>query len=427
MVFPMHTSTENPGFILIVDDNPTNLSVLAHALKGAGFSVRIATDGQTAIEQIQDELPELILLDVQMPGIDGFETCHLLKKNPLTKDIPIIFMTALADVKSKIKGLSLGAVDYITKPFEQEEVLLRVGIHLKLRYLTKTLQQWNENLEQQVIERTSALQKAQVQLVQQEKLATLGQLVSGVAHEINNPMSCIVSNISPAAQYISDIQSIIKLYQKNYPDPVPEISQALEDLDIEFSIDDLSKILISMKLSADRIQNILISMRKFSRSDSTKKMIVNLHDGIDSTLVILHHRLKAVGKRPGIEVIKEYGDFPGIECYPGPLNQVFMNILANGIDALENLPKPVIKIRTELIDQQWVKVQISDNGSGIPDDIKAKLFQPLFTTKPLGKGTGLGLSISRQIVEEKHGGRIELISEVGKGTNISIVIPTGIK
>jgi len=425
MVFPMYTSTENPGFILIVDDNPTNLSVLAHALKGAGFSVRIATDGQTAIEQIQDELPELILLDVQMPGIDGFETCHLLKDNPLTKDIPIIFMTALADVKSKVKGLSLGAVDYITKPFEQEEVLLRVGIHLKLRYLTKTLQQWNENLEQQVIERTSALQKAQVQLIQQEKLATLGQLVSGVAHEINNPMSCIVSNISPASQYISDIQSIIKLYQKNYPDPVPEIAQALEDLDIEFSIDDLSKILTSMKLSADRIQNILTSMRKFSRSDSTKKIVVNLHDGIDTTLVILHHRLKAVGKRPGIEVIKEYGDLPGIECYPGPLNQVFMNILANGIDALENIPKPVIKIRTELIDQQWVKVQISDNGSGIPDDIKAKLFQPLFTTKPLGKGTGLGLSISRQIVEEKHGGKIELISEVGKGTNISIVIPTG--
>lgn len=421
----MYTSTENPGFILIVDDNPTNLSVLAHALKGAGFSVRIATDGQTAIEQIQDELPELILLDVQMPGIDGFETCHLLKDNPLTKDIPIIFMTALADVKSKVKGLSLGAVDYITKPFEQEEVLLRVGIHLKLRYLTKTLQQWNENLEQQVIERTSALQKAQVQLIQQEKLATLGQLVSGVAHEINNPMSCIVSNISPASQYISDIQSIIKLYQKNYPDPVPEIAQALEDLDIEFSIDDLSKILTSMKLSADRIQNILTSMRKFSRSDSTKKIVVNLHDGIDTTLVILHHRLKAVGKRPGIEVIKEYGDLPGIECYPGPLNQVFMNILANGIDALENIPKPVIKIRTELIDQQWVKVQISDNGSGIPDDIKAKLFQPLFTTKPLGKGTGLGLSISRQIVEEKHGGKIELISEVGKGTNISIVIPTG--
>lgn len=423
----MYTSTENPGFILIVDDNPTNLSVLAHALKGAGFSVRIATDGQTAIEQIQDELPELILLDVQMPGIDGFETCHLLKKNPLTKDIPIIFMTALADVKSKIKGLSLGAVDYITKPFEQEEVLLRVGIHLKLRYLTKTLQQWNENLEQQVMERTSALQKAQVQLVQQEKLATLGQLVSGVAHEINNPMSCIVSNISPASQYISDIQSIIKLYQKNYPNPVPEIAQALEDLDLEFSIDDLSKILISMKLSADRIQNILTSMRKFSRSDSTKKMIVNLHDGIDSTLVILHHRLKAGGKRPGIDVIKEYGDLPGIECYPGPLNQVFMNILANGIDALENLPQPVMKIRTELIDQHWVKVQISDNGLGIPDDIKAKLFQPLFTTKPLGKGTGLGLSISRQIVEEKHGGKIELISEVGKGTNISIVIPTGIK
>ena len=419
----MLSSIVDSGFILIVDDNPTNLSVLAYALKGAGFSIRIATDGQSAIEQIQDDLPELILLDVQMPGIDGFETCFRLKSNSVTQDIPIIFMTALADVESKVKGLSLGAVDYITKPFEQQEVLVRVRIHLELRHLTKTLKQWNETLEEQVLERTSALQKAQVQLVQQEKLATLGQLISGVAHEINNPMSCIVSNITPASQYITDLKTVIKLYQKHYPQPVPEISKFLEDLDIDFSLDDLSKILKSMKLSADRIQNILVSMRNFSRSDSTKKMLVNVHDGIDSSLVILQHRLKAMGNRPEIEVIKEYGDLPLIECYQGPLNQVFMNILANGIDALDNRPEPRIKVTTKLIDKNWVEIQISDNGLGIPEDIKPKLFEPLFTTKPLGRGTGLGLSISRQIVEEKHGGKIDFVSEVGKGTNVSIVIP----
>lgn len=419
----MFSSIVNSGFILIVDDNPTNLSVLAYALKGAGFSIRIATDGQSAIEQIQDELPELILLDVQMPGIDGFETCKRLKANPTTQDIPIIFMTALADVKSKVKGLSLGAVDYITKPFEQEEVLVRVRIHLQLRHLTKTLQQWNENLEQQVVERTSALQKAQVQLVQQEKLATLGQLVAGVAHEINNPMSCIVSNITPASRYLTDIKTAIALYQKYYPQPVPEISQVLEELDINFCLDDLSKILNSMKLSADRIQNILVSLRRFSRSDSTKKMLVNLHDGIDSSLIILQHRLKGMSNRPGIDVIKEYGELPAIECYPGPLNQVFMNILANAIDALEEQAEPAITIKTELLDQKWVKVQIVDNGSGISEDLKLKLFEPLFTTKPVGKGTGLGLSISRQIVEEKHGGKIELSSEVGKKTCVSILIP----
>ncbi|MDB9510868.1 response regulator [Kamptonema animale CS-326] len=419
----MFSSIVNSGFILIVDDNPTNLSVLAYALKGAGFSIRIATDGQSAIEQIQDELPELILLDVQMPGIDGFETCKRLKANPTTQDIPIIFMTALADVESKVKGLSLGAVDYITKPFEQEEVLVRVRIHLQLRHLTKTLQQWNENLEQQVVERTSALQKAQVQLVQQEKLATLGQLVAGVAHEINNPMSCIVSNITPASRYLTDIKTAIALYQKYYPQPVPEISQVLEELDIDFCLDDLSKILNSMKLSADRIQNILVSLRRFSRSDSTKKMLVNLHDGIDSSLIILQHRLKGMSNRPGIDVIKEYGELPAIECYPGPLNQVFMNILANAIDALEDRAEPAIRIKTELLDQKWVKVQILDNGSGIAEDLQLKLFEPLFTTKPVGKGTGLGLSISRQIVEEKHGGKIELSSEVGKGTCLSILIP----
>lgn len=419
----MFSSIVNSGFILIVDDNPTNLSVLAYALKGAGFSIRIATDGQSAIEQIQDELPELILLDVQMPGIDGFETCKRLKANPTTQDIPIIFMTALADVKSKVKGLSLGAVDYITKPFEQEEVLVRVRIHLQLRHLTKTLQQWNENLEQQVVERTSALQKAQVQLVQQEKLATLGQLVAGVAHEINNPMSCIVSNITPASRYLTDIKTAIELYQKYYPQPVPEISQVLEELDIDFCLDDLSKILNSMKLSADRIQNILVSLRRFSRSDSTKKILVNLHDGIDSSLIILQHRLKGMSSRPGIDIIKEYGELPAIECYPGPLNQVFMNILANAIDALEERAEPAITIKTELLAQKWVKVQIVDNGSGIAEDLQLKLFEPLFTTKPVGKGTGLGLSISRQIVEEKHGGKIELSSEVGKGTCVSILIP----
>ncbi|MEJ1938514.1 response regulator, partial [Nostoc sp. NIES-2111] len=179
----------NSGFILIVDDNPTNLSVLAQILNQADLSIRIATDGESALELLAEdnELPALIILDVQMPGIDGFETCHRLKSNPTTYDIPVIFMTAASDVTSKVKGLSLGAVDYITKPFESEEVLARVRIHLQIQQLTKKQQQWNQELEQKLAEHINVLQKTQVQLVQQEKFAAMGQLIAGVAHEINNP------------------------------------------------------------------------------------------------------------------------------------------------------------------------------------------------------------------------------------------------
>jgi signal transduction histidine kinase len=429
-------------FILVVDDNPTNLSVLTQALKSAGFKVRVAVDGESAIEQVQYEPPALILLDVQMPGIDGFETCIQLKSNPSSYDIPIIFMTALADKESKVKGLSLGAVDYITKPFEQEEVLARVKVHLKLRSLTKTLAEKNdqlyqlkEGLEQRVAERTAELQKAQIQMVQQEKLSSLGQLVAGVAHEINNPISFIYSNIEPAKQYVEDLAKILQLYQKHYPQPVAEIADESAAVDLEFALEDLPKIIDSMKLGTERIKNISVSLRNFSRSDITTKIPVNLHEGIDSTLLILRHRMKAYDHKPGIQVIKQYGDLPLVTCYPGQMNQVFMNILANAIDVLEDGnwssdgkeittdQLPTIKIGTEVIDENYAIVRIADNGKGMSEEVKQRIFEPMFTTKELGKGTGLGLSICRQIVEEKHGGKLSCISAPGKGTEFVIEIP----
>src|SRR5689334_21491009 len=281
------------SFILIVDDNQTNLSVLAKILKAGGLSIRLATDGESALELLEedDELPELIVLDVQMPGIDGFETCRRLKNNPQTCHIPVIFMTAEADVASKVKGLSLGAVDYVSKPFEGEEVLARVRIHLQIQQLTKKQQQWNQELEQKLAENTEALQKTQVQLVQREKFAAMGQLVAGVAHEINNPIACIASNIAPAYEYVKCLREIIQLYQQYYPQPVPEIQTALEELDIDFATDDLFKILDSMRLSSERIKDMSVSLRNFSRSDVSTKIAVNLHEGLDSTLLILRHRL----------------------------------------------------------------------------------------------------------------------------------------
>jgi signal transduction histidine kinase len=412
------------GFILIVDDNPTNLSVLSTALTGEGLRFRVAVDGESAIAQAERNQPDLILLDVQMPGIDGFETCCRLKANPVTQHIPIIFTTALADIQSKTKGFSLGAVDYIPKPFAQEEVIARVRVHLQLKQLT-------ESLEQQVSDRTSALQQAQVKLVQQEKLSTLGELIAGIAHEMNNPISFITNNIPPLKEYIAAITELLLLYEQEYPHPTAKITTFIEALDLNFVLEDLGKIVSSLKLGSERIQHLSNSLRCFSRSDSDAKIPADLHLGLDSTLLILQHRLKGNGDRPSIEVIKNYGTLPQVNCYVGEMNQVFMNLLANAIDAIDEIiiqskikdHIPQIKITTEINTQNWVVIRIADNGIGVPERIKQRLFEPLFTTKSVGKGTGLGLSISHQIIVEKHHGIMEVSSPLGMGTEFTIAIP----
>ncbi|MEH2363024.1 sensor histidine kinase [Nostoc sp.] len=415
---------QNTGFILIVDDNPTNLSVLCEALNSEGFRFRVAVDGESAIAQAERNQPELILLDIQMPGIDGFETCRRLKANPVTQNIPIIFTTALSDTENKTKGFSLGAVDYIPKPFAQEEVIARVRVHLQLKQLT-------ESLEQQVSDRTKALQQAQVQLVQQEKLSALGELIAGVGHELNNPINFISSNIPPLQEYIAAVTKLLLLYEQEYPNPTAKIITAIKDLDLNFVLEDMPKILNSLQLGSERIRNLSDSLRNFSRSDSDAKISADLHQGLDSTLMILQHRLNASGDRARIEVIKNYGVFPEVSCYLGQMNQVFMNILANAIDALDEAIMqgkmsnliPQIQITTEIDSEQLVVIRIADNGVGIPERLKKRLFEPLFTTKKVGKGTGLGLSIAYQIVVEKHKGVLEVNSQPGLGTEFIIKIP----
>jgi signal transduction histidine kinase len=418
------SNSQAPGFILIVDDNPTNLSVLSEALSGAGFSFRVAMDGESALEQVERHLPELILLDVQMPGIDGFETCRRLKANPLTQSIPIIFTTALSDTASKTKGFSLGAVDYIPKPFDQTEVLARLQVHLQLKRLT-------ESLEDQVKERTAALQQAQVYLVQQEKLSSLGEMMAGIAHEINNPINFIVSNIDPMREYVADITKILHLYQQETPTPSARLTQAIKQADLAFALEDMVKILDSFTLGSDRIRAISTSLRTFSRSDCETQILADLHEGLDSTLMILQHRLKGSGERPEVEVVKSYGAIPALLCYPGQMNQVFMNILANAIDALDEAMMqgkilaqvPQIQITTQMISEQRVAIQIADNGVGIPNSIVQRLFEPLFTTKPVGKGTGLGLAIAHQIVVERHQGILKVDSQLGQGAVFIIELP----
>lgn len=433
----MNSIIDQNATVLIVDDNPANLGVLSDTLDQAGLEVWVAQSGKIALERVKYALPNLILLDIMMPEIDGFETCRQLKANPETKDIPIIFMTALSDTTNKVEGFQLGAVDYITKPFQQDEVLARVKLHLKLFDLSTKLEEKNNQLEQKVAEVSQAysdLKQMQIQLIQSEKMSSLGQMAAGIAHEINNPVNFIYGNLSHAKDYIQDIMGLLNLYQKEYPEPTPRIRDEQEAIELEFIQDDLLKLFSSITLGAQRIHEIVKSMRIFSRLDESEAKAVDIHEGIDSTLTILHYRLKAKPECPAIKVIRKYDQLPLVECYAGQLNQVFMNILSNAIDALEeyqnqksshdSMKQPgEIEISTKIIDNHWIQICIADNGPGITEDARIKLFDPFFTTKPVGKGTGLGLSISYEIIVEKHKGKIDCQSTPGKGTKFIIEIP----
>jgi PAS domain S-box-containing protein len=586
------TNLLDNGIVLIVDDVPNNLKVLSDTLAHAGFEVAIATSGERAIQQLEHTPVSLILLDVMMPEMDGFETCQHIKANPRTQNIPIIFITALSESVNKVTGFELGAVDYITKPFQQSEVLARVRSHLKLNQLSRTLEAKNtelqhltEQLEQRVTQRTQELftsvetlkqtqqllrlvfdtipqwvawknlnlvymgcnqvfakaiglnspdeivgktdydlpttpqqadcyrswdtrviesgqaelhiveesrladgrqiwldtnkmplrdingnlfgillvtediterqqaeeelkqqkqnleqtlielQRAQMQLVQSEKMSALGNLVAGVAHEINNPVGFLGGNIQPALDYIKDIFGLLDLYQQKYPNPDADIQDEIEAIDLDYIREDLPKLVGSMREGVKRIRDISTSLRTFSRADSDRPVACNIHDGIDSTILILKHRLKASETRPEIQVIKEYGQLPLIECFAGQLNQVFVNILANAIDALEESnivrgfeeikanPNCITIITQISDDKQKVIINIKDNAHGMTEPIKQKIFDHLFTTKAVGKGTGLGLAIARQIVEETHGGKLSFNSVLGEGTEFIIEIP----
>lgn len=270
------------------------------------------------------------------------------------------------------------------------------------------------------------LQCIQAQLIHTEKLSSIGQMLAGVAHEINNPVSFIYGNLRYASDYVQDLLDLINLYQKHYNEPIPAVEAKIKDIDLDFLLQDLPKVLGSMEIGANRVRQIVLSLRNFARCDQILMQSVDLHEGIDNTLLILQNRLKARCDRPEIEVVKEYGNLPTFECYAGQLNQVFMNLLSNAIDAMEGIPNHIgrILIRTQLnIDCSGIIIQIIDNGFGIAEEVKAQLFKPFFTTKPQGKGTGLGLSISHQIIVEKHGGILKCESEPGKGTEFWIEIP----
>jgi len=598
------------GTILIVDDIPENLRLLSKMLTQQGYQVRKAINGWLALRGVNSAPPELILLDIKMPEMDGYEVCQKLKASEKTREIPVIFLSALSDVLDKVKAFDVGGADYITKPFHQQEVLARIEHQITIQRQKVRLQQeirhrqqaeealrrseakllaaqrvahlgnwefdlltqqftWSKELfcifgldssqpepsyteflgliypddrelMQQILtyglsltahsskptskscelefrivrpdgsiryieakgepilneqgqlskffgvvqditqyketeealrqsearERDKAtqleltlneLKRAQAQLVQTEKMSSLGQMVAGVAHEINNPISFIYGNLDPASKYFQDLIHLIHFYQQTYPHTTPEIQELTQKIDLDFLVSDWQKLINSMQVGAERIKDIVESLRNFSRESESALKAVDIHEGIDNTLLILQHRLRAVGNHSSIEIIKKYSQLPLVTCYASELNQVFMNLLSNAIDALTPpfakdsgsqlmingnssiklnkeksvTPKIWISTKTGCIKSpkqpqqtaENIEIRIADNGPGISEQLLHRIFEPFFTTKPVGSGTGLGLSISYQIVVEKHHGQLSCISTEGEGTEFVVEIP----
>ncbi|EGK85558.1 ATPase [Microcoleus vaginatus PCC 9802] len=340
-----------------------------------------------------------------------------------------------AELKSQTQHLELANRLLASEIVERqlaEAALKKAKEELEIRVEERTAELKSQT--QQLEQALSELKQAQSKLIHSEKMSSLGQLVAGLAHEINNPINFIYGNLTHTREYADTLIKLVNIYQEQYPNPLPTLKEKIESIDLDFIISDLPKILISMRNGAERIFGIVKSLRIFSRHDEAERKVADIHEGIDSTLMILQSRLNAKPDLWSIQVLKEYGNLPKIECYPGQLNQVFMNILANAIDALEDdshsesmagneANRCLIKISTKLSDSQVVEIRISNNGPEITESVRNQLFNPFFTTKPVGKGTGLGLSIGYQIITVRHKGELHCISAPGKGAEFIIKIP----
>ncbi len=306
---------------------------------------------------------------------------------------------------------------FLEESNDKKELLLKKVI-VELAESKKVLEQRSQDLEQAL----QNLQATQAQLVESEKMSALGVMVAGVAHEINNPISFIYGNLPHVEEYVKDLFNLLESYQKYSPNPTPALQAEIEVSELDFIKEDFPKLLNSMTVGAQRIEKIVLSLRNFSHLDEAEIKKVDIQDGLDSTLMILQNKLKAESNHSEIQIITEYGNLPPVECYARQLNQVFMNIILNAIDALEESLNPQIKISTES-KEDLVLIKIADNGMGITKEVQKKIFNPFFTTKPVGKGTGLGLSTSYQIIVDKHHGKLECHSIPGIGTEFVITLP----
>lgn len=411
--------------ILIVDDIPTNLKVLAKTLSNAGFEIAVATNGAMAIEQIQLDPPDLILLDILMPGMDGFDTCERLKTEPATADIPIIFMTALTDPVDKVKALSLGAVDYITKPFQEEEVLARVRVHLQLRFLTQSLQEKN----QQLSEALERLQQMQKQAIAQEKLAVMGALTAGVAHEVRNPLNFINNYAEGSVELCDELKA--------------EIETQAESLDRD-AFESIAELIAEIRENAasihrhgERADQVLQHMLLQARAGSNELELTDLNTLIDRSVDLAYKSKRSHDYRFAIEIKKDYDSNIGrLSVVRSDFSRALINLVDNACYALQakqnaiesqaidpnNPYTPTLWVKTEKQGDS-IEIRIRDNGIGIEPSVREQIFQPFFTSKPIGEGTGLGLSMTYDIAVKQHGGAIEFVSEPGAYTEFILTLP----
>ncbi|NJK65454.1 MAG: response regulator [Microcoleus sp. SU_5_3] len=464
----------NKGNILVVDDTPENLRLLSGILSEKGYQVRPVPNGKLALSAAQNIPPDLVLLDIMMPEIDGYEVCQQLKASEVTKNIPVIFISAINDVMDKVKAFDVGGVDYITKPFQVEEVLARIETHLKICSLQNSLQEKNQDLATAI----DQLQATQEHLIQSEKMAALGQLIAGIAHEINTPLGIIGSSIdnianfwensyedlprvfqelsSESQKYFLNLlershqqetvftskerrqfkQKLIGYLEAKNIDNAEEIADTLVDMGIYdeieeflplFTLPDWGKVLntayqfASFKKSISLIQRataksgkVVFALKSYAHFDNKQEKVdANLHDGIEMVLTLYQNQLKH-----GIEVIKKYDNLPKIICHPDDLNQVWTNLIHNALQAMDY--KGILTIETQKQEGN-VAVMFTDNGQGISPEVLPKIFQPFFTTKPAGEGSGLGLDIVRKIID-KHEGKIFVTSIPGE-TTFTVLLP----
>jgi len=419
----MNTKT-NKGIVLIVDDTPANLGVLSDMLASAGYKVRPAPSGRLALRAAKNDPPDMILLDINMPEMNGFEVCNRLKADDKLRSIPVLFISALTETKDKIKAFESGGLDYITKPFQAEEVLARVNTHLESRRYQTELMEKSMALQKALDE----LKAAQGKLIQSEKMASLGVLTAGIAHEINNPINYVKVSVHALEQDMEDVRHLLSVFEdcsRSCPDTsvVKRMTAIKSEIDYDVLTAELTGLVNNINMGVARTEEIVSSLRSYARPDDQKKTPAVISDLIDTALVLLKNRYKK-----SVTIKKTYGGLPPVPVRPGRLIQVFSNVIGNAIDAVTEdgqNPAPVIEIRTSTQESEGVEyavVAVSDNGPGIRSDIIGKIFDPFFTTKEIGKGIGLGLSITYGIIRD-HNGRIDIGGSDGEGATVSIFLP----
>ena len=419
---------ENVPNILIVDDTPANALLLARMLTLRGYHARAVHSGALALQAARLEPPDLFLLDIKMPEMDGYELCELLKADPLLEEIPVIFVSVLNETVDKVQGFRVGGVDFVTKPFQLEEVYARVEAHLRIRSLQRRLleqqmklQEFNGRLEERVEEEICKSRDKDLLVMRQEKLASLGQLAAGVAHEINNPIGYISSNLSVLAEYFEQIVEYDRICQEaGFGGLAPSIRESItksrNSLRVEELLEDGVALIRESLVGAGRVTKIVRDLKNFSRADAVESEAVALTSCMDIALTIAHNELKYI-----TTIRKEYESGEEILCHPGQLSQLFLNLLVNAGQSLSALKMGEIVLRS-WHDDRCVFASVSDNGCGISEEVRERIFDPFFTTKDVGKGTGLGLSIAYDIIS-RHKGEIMVESVVDGGSTFTVKLP----